>query len=169
MRRVRKRMEAMIREKHNGELEHRLDVRVWLRLLSCTLVIEKRLRRRFIEQFETTLPRFDVMAALERHPDGLSMGELSQALLVSNGNVTAIVRQLQRDGLAVSSPAPGDRRSSIVALSALGRRNFAILADAHHDWIKDMLAGMSLEQKTKLHGLLELLKSSIAAEAGVLR
>jgi DNA-binding MarR family transcriptional regulator len=159
-------LETMFREKHDGELEPRADVRVWLRMLSCTIVIEKRLRRRFIEQFETTLPRFDVMAALERHADGMTMGELSNALLVSNGNVTAIVRQLERDGYAVSRPAPGDRRSSIVALTSRGRTDFAVLAEAHHEWIKQMLAGMSSVDKAALHDLLQSLKSSIASDKG---
>lgn len=159
-------MDLKLREKHEGQLEERTDVRVWLRLLSCAMIIEKRLRRRFIDQFDTTLPRFDVMAALDRHPDGITMGELSRSLLVSNGNVTAIVRQLESEGYAVSRPAADDRRSTIVALTAAGSRNFAQLAGAHHAWITHMFAGMSLEEKTGLHGLLATLKSSIAADKG---
>ncbi len=128
------------------------------------MVIEKRLRRRFVGQFDTTLPRFDVMAALERHPDGVAMGELSRAILVSNGNVTALVRQLESDGHAVSRPAPDDRRSSIVMLTDQGRSHFAKLADAHHGWIHQMLAGMTRDEKVALYGLLAVLKTSIAAD-----
>ena len=129
-----------IREKHDGALAGRTDVRVWLRLLSCSTIIEKRLRRRFIEQFNTTLPRFDVMATLERHRDGVTMTELSRTLLVSNGNVTALVRQLESDGLAASRPGLEDRRASVVVLTEEGRRHFAELAAAHHAWIKKMFA-----------------------------
>jgi len=153
-----------LREKHDGALAGRTDVRVWLRLLSCSTVIEKRLRRRFVAQFDTTLPRFDVMATLERHPDGVTMSELSRAILVSNGNVTALVRQLESDGFAASRPAPGDRRSSIVMLTEQGRTHFARLAEAHHKWINRMFAGMSRDEKTALYGLLATLKTSIAAD-----
>lgn len=155
---------APIREKHDGALTGRSDVRVWLRMLSCSMIIEKRLRRRFIEQFNTTLPRFDVMATLERHPDGVSMSALSRALLVSNGNVTALTRQLESDGLAVIRPAPEDKRSSIVALTEQGRRYFAELAAAHHKWIKGMFAGMDREDQGALYILLATLKTSIGAE-----
>lgn len=157
-------MGSRLREKHDGALAGRADVRVWLRLLSCSTIIEKRLRRRFVARFDTTLPRFDVMATLERQPDGVTMGELSRALLVSNGNVTSLVRQLEADGYAVSRPAPEDKRSSIVALTAQGRTHFAELAAAHHAWIEGMFAGMSREDQTGLYRLLATLKASIAAE-----
>ncbi|CAN7462915.1 MarR family transcriptional regulator [Phenylobacterium sp. LjRoot225] len=158
-------MTARIREKHDGALANRMEVRAWLRLLSCSTVVEKRLRRRFIEQFDTTLPRFDVLATLERHPDGVTMGELSRALLVSNGNVTTMVRQLESAGLISSRPAAEDRRSSIVALTEQGRTHFAELAEAHHAWIHGMFAGMTRADLDALYGLLAKLKSSIAAEA----
>ncbi|NWN33363.1 MarR family transcriptional regulator, partial [Klebsiella michiganensis] len=77
---------APLREKHDGALDDRGSVRLWLRLLTCTTVIEKRLKRGFADRYDITLPRFDVMAALDRHPEGMTMGQLSQALLVSNGN-----------------------------------------------------------------------------------
>jgi DNA-binding MarR family transcriptional regulator len=157
-------MASKIREKHDGALAGRTDVRVWLRLLSCSTIIEKRLRRRFTEQYDTTLPRFDVLAALERCPDGATMGELSRALLVSNGNVTALVRQLEEAGMVVSRPAPEDRRSSIVALTPRGRTHFAELAAAHHAWIKGMFAGMPRDDQAALYRLLATLKLSIGAE-----
>ncbi len=153
-----------VREKHGGALTGRADVRVWLRLLSCSTIIEKRLRRRFADRFDTTLPRFDVLAALERRPEGLAMGELSRALLVSNGNVTAIVRQLETAGLVSSRPDSDDRRSSIVALTEAGRDYFGQLAAAHHAWIEGMFAAMDRDDKAALHKLLAKLKQSIGAE-----
>lgn len=155
---------ARIREKHEGTPAAQTEVRVWLRLLSCATIIEKRLRRRFVARFDTTLPRFDVMAALERHPDGISMGELSRSLLVSNGNVTALVRQLQSDGLTMARTDPRDGRSSIVALTEQGRRHFAELAAAHRGWIKRMFAGISRDDQKALYDLLAVLKLSIAAD-----
>ncbi|UAK26632.1 MarR family transcriptional regulator [Sphingomonas nostoxanthinifaciens] len=141
-----------------------MDVRVWLRLLSCSTIIEKRLRRRFVAQFDTTLPRFDVLAALDRSPEGVAMGALSRALLVSNGNVTALVRQLESDGMVDTRPSTDDRRSSIVALTAQGRSHFAELAAAHHAWIKAMFAGMPGDDLAGLYRLLATLKGSIGAE-----
>jgi DNA-binding MarR family transcriptional regulator len=153
-----------IREKHDGALGGRMDIKVLLRLLSCSMTIEKRLRRRFIEQFDTTLPRFDVLAALERHHEGITMGELSRSLLVSNGNVTALVRQLEADGYVSSQPAPEDRRRYIVALTPQGRAHFKELAAAHHGWIAAMFDHVPDAQMAELYDLLAILKRSLGAE-----
>jgi DNA-binding MarR family transcriptional regulator len=155
-----------LREKHDGALDDRGSVRLWLRLLTCTTVIEKRLKRRFADQYGVTLPRFDVMAALDRHPEGMTMGQLSQALLVSNGNVTGVVQVLVRDRYVSLAPSPTDGRSSVARLTQLGRECFAGLAEAHHEWIDAMLAGLGREERTRLHQLLGLLKDSLAAEGG---
>lgn len=159
-------MKAMqrVREKHDGQLEGPKSVGLWLRLLTCSTVVEKRLRRRFEDRFDSTLPRFDVMAALDREPDGLTMGQLSRKLLVSNGNVTAVVRQLNEQGLVSSRPAADDRRTSIVALTGKGRTHFTELAKAHHGWVEAMLAGMPAGRQKLLFDLLAELKVSIASE-----
>lgn len=151
-------------EKHSGQLHGPMSVRLWLRMLSCTMVVEKRLRRRFIEQFDTTLPRFDVLAALDRQHVGISMGELSQMLLVSNGNVTAIVRQLQSDGLVEVEAAEHDRRSLIVTMTKQGRSSFADMVAAHHRWIGTMLGGVPDDVQEELFTLLTKVKTSIAQE-----
>lgn len=160
-------MPASIREKYDGQLARRLDVRVLVRLLSCSTTIEKRLRRRFIEQFDTTLPRFDVLATLERFPDGISMGDLSGLLLVSNGNVTMLVRQLEADGLVRTEVAENDRRRSIAMLTPQGRTHFKELVEAHNIWIGQMFAGMSEDDLKALFALLAKLKLSIGAEKEV--
>lgn len=157
-------MASQIREKHDGALADQMDVRVWLRMLSCSTTIEKRLRRRLAERFGTTLPRFDILAALERAADGTTMSELSRALLVSNGNVTAVVKQLESDGLVESRSSAADKRSQIVALTGTGRAHFAEMAAAHHDWIRTMFAGMRSDELNALFALLSQLKSSVAAE-----
>lgn len=151
----------MMREKHEGAPRGPMDLRVWLRLLSCAMRIEKRVRRRFVELFDTTLPRFDVMASLDRAPDGQTMGELSKALLVSNGNITAIVRQLEAKGLVVARVDPGDRRSAIVALTPEGKRQFDEMAAAHHEWIREMMTQFPPAKQKQLYELLGDLKKSI--------
>ncbi|MBB3357221.1 DNA-binding MarR family transcriptional regulator [Novosphingobium capsulatum] len=125
-------------------------LRMWVRLLACAKIGEKQLRRKFDEQFDTTLPRFDVLAALDRVPEGLSMSALSRALLVSNGNVTAIVRQLQAQGLVASRTDPHDARSAIVSLTPAGQRQFDTLATAHHAWIAAMLRDVPAERVDQL-------------------
>lgn len=153
-----------MQEKFGRTTKGPLDVRVWLRLLSCAMTVEKRLRRKFADEFQTTLPRFDIMAMLDRHPEGQTMGELSRALLVSNGNVTAIVKQLQEQGLVNSVLDPEDRRSSIVSLSRAGKEQFDILAQAHHNWIHSAFADLSVDKQKQLFQLLADLKKSIAKE-----
>ncbi len=153
-----------LRDKHDGDLGGPQSVAVWLRMLSATMIVEKRLRRRFAERHGTTLPRFDVLAALDRSENGLSMGQLSAKLLVSNGNVTSVVQALARDALVAIQPSPTDRRSSIVALTDAGRAHFAGLAAAHHAWIDAMFAGLTPDDRQALFGLLGRVKHSIARE-----
>lgn len=141
-----------------------IDLRIWIRLLGCAKIIEKRLRRNFQEQFDTTLPRFDVLAALDRATDGLNMGGLSRALLVSNGNVTSIVRQLEDQGLLLSRPDPRDGRSAIVSLTEFGKAHFAELAAAHRIWVAEALQNFPPDNQHRLLRLLIDLKASLAKD-----
>jgi DNA-binding MarR family transcriptional regulator len=159
---------ALLREKHDGTLgdvhdEMQRDaVKLWLRLLSCTMVIEKRIKRDLAEQFSTTLPRFDILAALDRAGSGLSMSALGRALLVSNGNITGLVQTLIRDGDVTMANAPGDRRTAIVSITEEGRARFKAMAEAHHDWVADMFSGLSEDERALLMQQLASLKRSIA-------
>ena len=141
-----------------------LDLRMWVRLLACAKIIEKQLRRNFQERFDTTLPRFDVMAALDRVPDGLNMGALSRALLVSNGNVTSIVRQLQEQGNVLSRPDPEDGRSAIAILTPAGKAHFAELAAAHHQWVREALSDFPSDRQEQLLTLLTDLRRTLSKE-----
>ncbi|MFN3946046.1 MAG: MarR family winged helix-turn-helix transcriptional regulator [Allosphingosinicella sp.] len=152
---------SIIREKHEGGPAEGSSVRLWLRLLSCTMAIEKDVQRRLAAR-GATLPRFDVLAALERAPDGLTMGALSRALLVSNGNVTGLVRKLGEDGLVAIETDPADRRSSIVRLTPAGAREFAALAERHTCWIDALFAGLPADERDRLYAALGALKVSIA-------
>jgi DNA-binding MarR family transcriptional regulator len=155
-----------IREKHDGALTDHSSVRLWLRLLSCTTVIEKRIRRRLADRYDATLPRFDVLAALDRAPEGMTMGALSRKLLVSSGNVTGVVQALLRDDYVAMAPSPTDGRVSIVRLTQAGQEYFTGLSEAHHEWVDAMLAGVSRAEKEALYELLGALKLSLAADTG---
>lgn len=152
-------MSRAVAEKHDGALGDHADV--WLRLLSCTMTIEKSVQR-VLGEHGTTLPRFDVLAALDRASDGLTMGALSQALLVSNGNVTQLVRKLAADELVQVAPDPKDRRVSRVRLTPAGRAHFAELAAVHHDRIDALFAALDGEDHARLYAALGALKTSIA-------
>lgn len=115
-------------------------LRLWLKLLKATGSIEETLRRRLREEFGTTLPRFDVMSALYRGPDGLKMSEISERLRVSNGNITGIVDRLTEEGLVLRVAVPGDRRATRVLLTPKGKSVFAEQAKAHEAWIDEMLS-----------------------------
>ena len=120
-------------------------LRVWLRVLKVSRLIERELRERLHAEFDTTLPRFDVMAALYRAEKGLNMSELSSVLRVSNGNVTGIVDRLVADRLIVRVPVEDDRRAMIVRLTAKGRAHFSELAKAHEDWVNDLLKSVDVD------------------------
>lgn len=155
---------APIREKHDGALGDRSNVRVWLRMLSCTTAVEKEIQRRFAAR-GTTLPRFDVLATLDRNKDGMTMGALSEALLVSNGNVTGLVKKLVAEGLVEMRKLPEDRRSSIVKLTPEGHHQFLRLARAHNDCIDQLLSGLNYPQRERLYVALGVLKMSIGSAA----
>lgn len=125
-------------------------LRLWLRLLSAQRSIENEVRERLRVEHDTTLPRFDVMAALYRSEQGLKMSELSGELKVSNGNVTGIVDRLVNDGLIVRAPVPGDRRAMLVRLTHKGRETFAGMAAAHEGWISELLASVGAEEAAGL-------------------
>jgi DNA-binding MarR family transcriptional regulator len=144
--------------------DHRA-LRIWLRLLTCTQLIERRVRSRLRERFATTLPRFDLMAQLERHPEGLRMNELSRLLMVTGGNVTAIVDQLEKEGLAERIAEPADRRAWLVRLTPAGEKSFAEMARAHEEWVVELLAGMSRREHDELLRLLAKVKQH-ALEVG---
>ncbi len=129
-------------------------LRLWLRLLKTTGQIESALRRRLRDEHGTTLPRFDVMAALARHPEGLKMSDLSSYLRVSNGNVTGIVDRLTEDGLALRMAVKGDRRAQVARLTPAGHAAFNALAAEHEAWVDDLLGGVSEAEAQVLRDLL---------------
>jgi DNA-binding MarR family transcriptional regulator len=141
--------------------DHHESLRLWLRLLTCSLMIERRIRARLRERFATTLPRFDLMAQLERAPDGLRMGELSQRMMVTGGNVTGITDQLAAEGLVERRPILGDRRAQAVRLTVKGRRTFDAMAAEHERWIVELIGGLSAVDRDRLHALLGRLKTAI--------
>ncbi len=124
-------------------------LRLWLQLLKTSRAIEAALRERLRDDFSSTLPRFDVMAALSRFDGGLKMSELSGVLRVSNGNVTGIIDRLVDDELVMRVPVPGDRRASLVRLTKRGQTEFQRQAQAHETWIDQMLAGVSPDEAAR--------------------
>jgi len=144
--------------------DHHESLRLWLRLLTCTHLIENRVRKALAAQFKTTLPRFDLMAQLERAPQGLQMGELSRRMLVTGGNITGIVDQLERAGLIVRTEDPGDRRVYLVKLTKEGRRQFAHMAIEHESWIVQLFAGIPKREQRTLNESLSRLRAHLTRE-----
>ncbi len=139
--------------------DHHASLRLWLRLLSCTTRIEDTIRQRLREQFGITLPRFDLMAQLEREPEGLAMGEVSRRMMVTGGNVTSIVDQLEREQLVQRLAVPGDRRSYRLSLTEAGRSTFATMAQAHQAWVRELLSPLTAKEQSQLATLLGTLKN----------
>jgi DNA-binding MarR family transcriptional regulator len=147
------------------EADSKARLRLWIRLLRATRLIESEARERLKAQFDATLPRFDVMAALYRKPDGMLMSEISRFLMVSNGNVTGIVDRLVSDGLVVRSQRDGDRRTSFVRLTRKGRAAFADMAAAHERWIDELLGGVTVRDAEQLSAKLKSFRSDWEGEA----
>lgn len=146
--------------------DHKDELRLWLRLFTCKEVIEAEVRRRLRDTFGVTLPRFDLMAQLYRAPKPMTLGELSQRMMVSNGNVTGLVDRLLEQGLVSRRPSPKDRRAQLVSLTAQGRRFFRAMARANGDWIAEMLGELSSDEIETLMRLLAKTKASARRAIG---
>lgn len=140
-------------------------VKLWLRLLSCSTQIEQEIRSRLRKRFATTLPRFDYLAQLERHPDGLRMNALTRYLMVTGGNVTALTDQLVTEGWVQRTPDAVDRRSLIVKLTAVGRTQFLAMAHEHEAWLMDMLGGFDPALRDQLFDALGHLRLHLVDRA----
>ncbi|WP_329601744.1 MarR family winged helix-turn-helix transcriptional regulator [Paraburkholderia antibiotica] len=138
-----------------------MGLRLWLRMLTTTNLVQAELRKRLRIEFDTTLPRFDLMAQLERHPEGLKMTELSRRMMVTGGNVTGITDQLEKEGLVARDTDPNDRRSISVCLTPSGREAFDKMAVAHEQWVVEMFGGLSLDEKMHTHQDLGKLKQHL--------
>ncbi|MBV6305342.1 MarR family transcriptional regulator [Candidimonas humi] len=134
------------------------DLRLWLRLLTCCNLIEGEIRSRLRVEYETTLPRFDLMAQLLREPAGMKMSELSRHMMVTNGNITGITDQLEKEGMVERIKVATDRRSSLIRLTARGKRVFRKMAQSHEHWIREMLGGLSEKSHKALYEALGELK-----------
>ncbi|MET0605659.1 MAG: MarR family transcriptional regulator [Beijerinckiaceae bacterium] len=140
--------------------DHKDELRLWLRLLTCANLIEGTVRRRLRESFDETLPRFDLMAQLDRASDGMTLSELAQRMMVSNGNLTALVERLVEAGQVSRRASPSDRRAQVVALTQAGRRAFRRMADAHEEWIAELMAGLNQRDVDDMMRILGKMKLS---------
>lgn len=141
-------------------------LRLWLRMLTCCNLIESEIRSRLRTEFDTTLPRFDLMAQLQRAPKGMKMGELSRHMMVTNGNITGITDQLEKEGLVIRTKVETDRRSSVLKLTPQGKKSFARMARAHESWVKSMFSDMPESSRNALYKALGELKLGIVARQG---
>ena len=128
---------------------------MWIRLLGVTRASENGLREYLRVKHDTTLPRFDVMAALYRRREGVTMGELSRMLLVSNGNATAVVDRLEAEALVLRTPSEADRRTVHVALTAEGMTTFETMAEGHEAEVARLFAGLSEDDLDQLTTILK--------------
>ncbi|MEM9470547.1 MAG: MarR family transcriptional regulator [Pseudomonadota bacterium] len=139
-------------------------LRFWLRLLKLQRHMEAVIREKLRAEFGTTLPRFDVMAALHQHERGLRMSALSSVLKVSNGNVTGIVDRLVLDGYVVRVPVKGDRRAMVVRLTQKGRDDFIHMASVHEGWVSDLLGELSPDEAEAMMAGMDRLNQSLGEQ-----
>jgi DNA-binding MarR family transcriptional regulator len=140
--------------------DHREELRLWLRLLTCSTLIEGEVRRRLRERFDVTLPRFDLMAQLDKAPDGMTLSDLSKRMMVSNGNLTSLVDRLVASGYLERRASETDRRVQMVNLTTEGRSEFQRIAADHETWIADIFGGLTKREQADLMRLLAKTKLS---------
>ena len=154
--------QALDQESRIDDGDHRA-LKLWLRLLTCSNLVETRVRSRLRSDFDCTLPRFDLVAQLDRHPEGLKMGELSRRLMVTGGNITGITDQLEADGWVERTGVESDRRAWRVKLTPRGKKAFGQMANIHEQWIVELFDQWSARDQEQLFKLLGKLKGGIRA------
>ncbi len=152
--------QALDQESRIDDADHRA-LKLWLRLLTCSNLVETRVRSRLRSDFDCTLPRFDLVAQLDRHPEGLKMGELSRRLMVTGGNITGITDQLEADGWVERAGVDNDRRAWRVKLTPRGKKAFRQMANVHEQWIVELFDQWSEREQQQLFKLLGKLKAAI--------
>ena len=154
-------MDQEARLQGTTQTEHAQELRLWLRMLTCTQLVEQQVRSGLRQQFDTTLPRFDLMAQLDRTAEGLKMNELSSRMMVTRGNITGITDQLVTEGLVARVEVANDKRAWRVKLTPKGRKNFRAMAVAHENWIVQAFEGLTEKDVMALHKLLGKVKTAI--------
>ena len=140
----------------------RPELRLWLRLLTCTTMIEREIRRRLAERFQITLPRFDLLAQLDRSPDGMTLGEISRRMMVTNGNVTGLVARIVEQGYVEKRRDTLDGRVHRIAMTEKGHEEFARMAREHGIWMRELLSGLDPTEREVMMGLLAKTKAGVA-------
>jgi DNA-binding MarR family transcriptional regulator len=140
--------------------DHRDELRLWLRLLTCTTLIEGEVRRRLRDRFDVTLPRFDLMAQLDTAPDGMTLSDLSKRMMVSNGNLTSLVERLVSSGHLGRRTSKTDRRAQVISLTEIGRAEFRTMAAEHENWIAALFSDLTRKDQEELMRLLAKTKMS---------
>jgi len=130
-------LEILVEGARRGQ---KTQLRLWLRMLAITKIVSQEIRRRLRVEFAATLPQFDILAQLDREPEGLRLGELSRRAMVTNGNVTGLVDRLEADGLIERLALDDDRRVTVARLTKYGRERFAEWARAHESWLKELMS-----------------------------
>ena len=156
-------MSALLGHEARTQTGDHAALKLWLRMLSCVTEIEAEIRRRLRERFGISLPRFDYLAQLHRHPEGLKMRDLSRYLMVTGGNVTALTDELEREGFVQRDSDPEDRRSWRLRMTAAGRKAFERIAREHEQWVIELFAGLDAAQKQSLYEGLGRLRVQMAA------
>jgi DNA-binding MarR family transcriptional regulator len=145
--------------------DHGNELRLWLRLLTCTTLIEGEVRSRLRERFDVTLPRFDLMAQLDKVPDGMTLSDVSKRMMVSNGNVTGLVERLVESGHLDRRTSDSDRRVQVIRLTKIGRAEFRKMAAEHESWIADLFSDLGEKDVRELMRLLAKTKASAQKSA----
>src|SRR3954451_18391070 len=151
---------------HERPDDHREELRLWLRLLTCTTMIEGESRRRLRERFDVTLPRFDLMAQLDKAADGMTLSDVSKRMMVSNGNVTGLVERLVDSGHLDRRTSESDRRVQVIRLTKIGRAEFRKMAAEHETWISDIFSELTPKEARERMRLLAKTKGSAQKAAG---
>jgi len=142
--------------------DSRPELRLWLRLLTCTTMIEREIRRRLAERFQITLPRFDLLAQLDKSPEGMTLGEISKRMMVTNGNVTGLVARIAEQGFVERRRDATDGRAQRIVMTPEGHEQFARMAREHGAWVRELLAGLDPTERDVMMGLLAKTKAGVA-------
>jgi DNA-binding MarR family transcriptional regulator len=135
------------------------DLRLWLRMMAVHKLVTNEARRRLRADFNMSLSRFDLMAQIDSAGGSLRMGEISNRLMVTTGNITGLTDELEAEGLVERFADPRSRRALLVRLTPKGKKAFRAAAKANEDWIAEFFSALPAKDKKAMYEILGIQKA----------
>lgn len=137
--------------------ENELDLSTLVVFTRAEHIIHK-IEYKTIKQSGLTTAQFGVLEALYNKGD-LRICELIEKILTTSGNITVVIKNLEKDELVKKKPDPEDKRSCIISLTEKGKYVIENILPDHIRNIKSIFEILTEEEKNTLKSILKKFKN----------